>query len=245
MRLKAFQMGVWFCLALAAVAVSCGDDDGGGNPAGENCPDDQPLDGDSCVQADQPEDCQYELALCECTADGWNCDIQAACPSNQPADGSDCPNPRQECEYGETTCRCTGGGGWDCVTPVPCPDSQPATAASCENPGQYCEYDQAACQCTQQGWECQPLPTGDCPDQAPGDGDDCSVSLATQSCEYGNETCTCALLGGGSGVLNWVCSTCPDGEPSGDCEDPGAVCQYGDTSCVCMGGGGNPQWQCG
>jgi hypothetical protein len=246
MRLKAIQMGAWFCSMLAAVAVSCGDDDDdGGNPAGENCPGEQPLDGDPCVQADQPEDCQYELAVCECTSLGWDCEVQAACPSSEPSEGSDCPQQGQECEYGDTTCRCTRNEGWNCVTPVPCPDSQPATAAACENPGQICDYDQAVCQCTQEGWRCEPQPTGECPELEPGDGDDCDVTLATQSCEYGDVSCTCALLGGGSGLLNWVCATCPNSEPSGDCDEPGVVCDYGDTSCACIGGMGNPQWQCG
>jgi hypothetical protein len=191
-----------------------------------------------------------------------------ACPPSAPEDGDQCDNEvnpgggDDPCTYMsagvETTCTCSGfmDPSWNCES-LTCPGTAPADGDPCDpemNPSgndDPCAYDMLECTCDGGGggpggndeWSCAAPPM--CPDTEPTDGDDCDTDMDPGTmdggCVFGMTTCVCQG-GGGGGMQQWNCGTCPATEPEGDCDNEvNAFCSYGDTTCTC---GFTDEWDC-
>jgi hypothetical protein len=169
-----------------ADGVAGGDTGGTGGAGPLVCPDDVPLNGDPCTDAEvtpQGQTCVLGDASCTCRPRGgaanpptWRCQFPVVCPTAQPTEGDTCPaGSLGNCVYGTdpqamVTCSCQGNvnATWNCPLPPPpivCPTAKPANnAPGCGNAVGNCPYtvDGAAVMCNCRGngnWRC-PDPVG-------------------------------------------------------------------------------------
>jgi hypothetical protein len=164
---------------------------GGGIPT---CPAAEPMSQTACGPIGLV--CDYDLTQCVCSNNGWRCNL---CPEQQPEDGSACMSGGPGmgggavCGYGDTYCRCGGGGpagsSWQCGM---CPAEAPADNGPCDIQGVQCPYASAGitCNCTGMGtWNC----TDPCPPAQPQPGEACAGGMGgpPQQCTYGGTTCIC------------------------------------------------------
>jgi hypothetical protein len=174
-------------------SITTGTGAGGSAPT---CPAAEPMGQSACGPVGNV--CDYDLTQCICAANGWKCSV---CPAAQPVAGDACMNSGPGmgggavCGYGDTYCRCSGGGGpggnttWKCGM---CPAQAPANQSACDVPGVQCPYADPGitCNCGGMGnWNC----TQPCPAAEPQPGDACMGGGmgGPQQCTYGNTTCLC------------------------------------------------------
>jgi hypothetical protein len=143
------------------------------------------------------------------------------CPTDAPMDGGDCfveGGFQNACEYVGTSCSCFGygnggpgpggngaGGGaaepgeWNCIGDgEACPETAPMNEDACTEELD-CPYPGGnTCQCDGEQWTCIDFGGGECPDEAPTQGEDCEGLL------FGCDGCNCVPWGPNANT--WDCN---------------------------------------